>query len=69
MANKIREFRREAKMSQEKLSALSGLSRPFLSTVESGYAKPTIEKAIAIAKALGRTLDEVFTDEEDNEPT
>lgn len=60
--NRIREYRenQSQKMTQEELAEKAGISRAYLSTVETGSAAPTINVAKSIAKALGKTLDEVF---------
>ena len=61
MHNKIRERREELGMTQEDLARKAGISRPFLSTVETGAAVPTVAKAVDIAMALETTVDELFT--------
>ena len=61
MHNKIRERREALGMTQEELAKKAGISRPFLSTVETGAAVPTVAKAVDIAEALETTVDELFT--------
>lgn len=60
MKNNIARLRKEAGMTQDELAAKAGISRPYLSTVETGGASPTITVAGKIATALGATVDEVF---------
>lgn len=58
--NNIKRIREEQLISQTQLAKKAGLSRPYLSNIEGNIASPTIEKAAAIAAALGKTVDEVF---------
>jgi transcriptional regulator with XRE-family HTH domain len=48
----IREQRRASRLSLRKLSALAGISNPYLSQIERGLRKPSAEILQAIAKAL-----------------
>jgi transcriptional regulator with XRE-family HTH domain len=48
----IREQRRMAKISLRQLSALAGVSNPYLSQIERGMRKPSAEILQQIAKAL-----------------
>ena len=48
----IREQRRGARLSLRKLSALAGISNPYLSQIERGLRKPSAEILQAIAKGL-----------------
>lgn len=58
--NRVKELRRKSGLSQERLAKMAGISRPYLSHVESGLANPTVDKASSIAKALGQTVDDTF---------
>ena len=51
-------------MSQQELADAVGVSRQTISAIEKGDYNPTINLCIKICKALGRTLDELFWDEE-----
>ncbi len=59
MQNRIAKLRRELGLSQEQLASASGISRTFLSTVETGAATPTVATASAIAEALGVSLNDL----------
>jgi transcriptional regulator with XRE-family HTH domain len=48
----IREQRRSARLSLRNLSALSGISNPYLSQIERGLRKPSADILQQIAKAL-----------------
>ena len=56
--------RMEREMSQEELAAAVGVTRQTISMVESGKYNPTLKLCVAICRALGRTLDELFWEEE-----
>ena len=47
-------------MSQEELAAKCSVSRQTINAVEKGDYNPTINLCIAICRALGKTLDEIF---------
>ena len=50
-------------LSQEDLAIKCGVSRQTISAIEKGDYNPTINLCIAICKALGKTLDELFWEE------
>ena len=50
-------------LSQEYLANKCGVSRQTISAIEKGDYNPTINLCIAICKALGKTLDELFWEE------
>ena len=50
-------------LSQEELAIKCGVSRQTISAIEKGDYNPTINLCIAICKALGKTLDELFWEE------
>lgn len=47
-------------LSQEDLAKAVGVSRQTISAIEKGDYNPSINLCIAICKALGKTLDELF---------
>ena len=47
-------------LSQQELAERVGVSRQTISAIEKGDYNPTITLCIAICKALGKTLDELF---------
>lgn len=51
-------------MSQQQLADAVGVSRQTVNAIEKGDYNPTINLCIAICRALGRTLDELFWEEE-----
>lgn len=61
MGYRIKEVREEKRMSQEELSAKSGVSRRIISELETGIRTSTTTKTlVAIATALGTTVDSIF---------
>ena len=61
MKMRIREIREEKKMTQEELENKSGISRQTISAIENGKTKDVKSGTlIAIAEALGTTLDDIF---------
>lgn len=57
---KLKAARAAKDLSQEQLADLCGVSRQTISAIEKGDYNPTINLCIAICKALDRTLDELF---------
>ena len=52
-------------LSQDALAKQVGVARQTINAVENGDYNPTINLCVAICKALGKTLDELFWEEED----
>lgn len=50
-------------MSQQQLADAVDVSRQTVNAIEKGDYNPTINLCIAICRALGRTLDELFWEE------
>lgn len=50
----------EARLSQEALAKLIGVSRQTINMIERGEYNPTLQLCIKICKALNRTLDQLF---------
>ena len=61
---RIKAARAARDLSQEQLAKLCDVSRQTLSAIEQGDYNPTINLCIAICRALGKTLDELFWPEE-----
>ncbi|WP_079480881.1 helix-turn-helix transcriptional regulator [Halobacillus salinus] len=53
--------RKRLDLTQEQLAERVGLSRGYLSNVEKGNHNPSLETAKKLAKALNKTLDELFS--------
>ncbi len=61
--NPIRVWRKYRGMTQQQVAAKAGISKPYLSQLESGQRKGTMEVLIAIAKVLNVSLDDLVTSE------
>ena len=53
-------------LSQQELADLVGVSRQTINAIEKGDYNPTIRLCLAICHVLGKTLDELFWEEEAN---
>ena len=51
-------------LSQDELAKLCNVSRQTISAIEKGDYNPTINLCISICKALGKTLDELFWEDD-----
>ena len=61
---KLKSARAAKDMSQQDLATAVGVSRQTINAIEKGNYNPTIHLCIAICKALDRTLDELFWEDE-----
>ena len=62
---KLKAARAAKDLSQEQLAQLVGVTRQTIGMIEAGKYNPTLDLCIAICKALGKTLDELFWNEEE----
>ena len=61
MGYKIKEVREEKNMTQEELSARSGVSRTTISSLENGTSRSTTSKTLMrIARALEVPVEKIF---------
>lgn len=61
---KLKSARAALDLSQQQLAAKVGVSRQTINAIEKGDYNPTIKLCIAICRALGKSLDELFWEEE-----
>lgn len=61
---RMKAARIEKDMSQEDLAKKVGVTRQTIGLIELGKYNPTLSVCIAICKALDKTLDELFWDED-----
>ena len=67
---RLKSARAALDMSQQQLAEAVGVSRQTINTIEKGEYNPTIKLCRAICRALGKTLDDLFwEEEEENEET
>ena len=62
---KLKAARAGRDMSQQQLAEAVGVSRQTINAIEKGDYNPTIKLCLAICRALGCTLDELFWTEEE----
>ena len=68
MRNLKMKFRRiELDMSQTELAKRAGVTRQTIGMIESGEFNPSIKLCVAICRALGVTLNDLFWEDTDNE--
>lgn len=60
----VREYREKRQLSQESLSALSGLSRPYIGEIERGESNLSFTSLIAVAHGLGIAASEILREYE-----
>ena len=60
---RLKSARAALDMSQQQLAGAVGVSRQTINAIEKGDYNPTIKLCLAICKALGKTLDELFWEE------
>jgi putative molybdopterin biosynthesis protein len=56
----LRLARQARGFSQQQLAGMAGVSRQAVSAVEAGHSDPSLRVALAIARALGLTVEELF---------
>lgn len=64
---KLKAARAEKDMTQSDLAEAVGVSRQTIHAIEKGEYNPTIRLCRAICRALDKTLDELFWEEEEAE--
>ncbi len=60
MKNKVKITRMELLITQEQLAKKVGATRQTIGLIEKGAYNPSLHLCVAIAKELGKTLDELF---------
>ena len=63
----IKAARAQKDMTQKDLAQAVGVSRQTINAIEQGEYNPTIKLCRAICRALGKTLDELFWEDDINE--
>lgn len=64
---KIKAARAELDMTQKALAEAVGVSRQTMNAIEQGNYNPTIKLCRTICRVLGKTLDELFGEENNDE--
>lgn len=64
---KLKASRAAMDISQKDLADAVGVTRQTINAIESGDYNPSINLCIAICKKLGKTLDQIFWEDGNNE--
>ena len=64
---KMKFARIEKDISQIELAKRVGVTRQTIGMIEAGDYNPTLKLCIAICRELGKTLDDIFCEDEENE--
>ncbi|MBV7273113.1 helix-turn-helix transcriptional regulator [Clostridiaceae bacterium UIB06] len=60
MENRIKELRKQNKLTQEDLANLVNVTRQTINAIENNKYDPTLELAMNLAKCLGTSVEELF---------
>jgi putative transcriptional regulator len=64
---KMKSARASLDLSQEQLADIVGVTRQTIGMIEAGKFNPSLQLCIAICKALRKTLNDIFWEDDDNE--
>ena len=59
--NRLRELRAERDLTQAALAEMIGVSRKTINTIENGVFVPSTVLALKLARALGLTVEQLFS--------
>ncbi|WP_156232604.1 helix-turn-helix transcriptional regulator [Corynebacterium occultum] len=62
----VRKFRRWNELSQGELAERVSVSRQTIANIEKGNYSPSVHLALAICRELGKTVEEIFGEEQEN---
>lgn len=60
LKNRLKQVRKEKKISQTKLAEMVGVSRNTISSIETGQFNPTAKLALVLCIALDKKFEELF---------
>ena len=60
LKNRLKEVRKEKKLSQTELAEMVGVSRNTISSIETGQCNPTAKLALVLCIALDKKFEELF---------
>ncbi|AKV59422.1 helix-turn-helix transcriptional regulator [Corynebacterium riegelii] len=61
----VRKWRRWLELSQQELADRVGVSRQTIANIERGNYSPSVYLALDICRELGKTVEEIFGDDEE----
>lgn len=62
---KLKSARAAKDMSQKELAEAAGVTRQTINAIESGDYNPSIQLCVAICRILGKTLNDLFWEDEE----
>ncbi|KQU57579.1 helix-turn-helix transcriptional regulator [Rossellomorea marisflavi] len=65
MKTKVKEARMEKGMTQAELARRVNATRQTIGLIEKGSYNPSLQLCLAICKAVGKTLDELFWEDDE----
>ncbi len=60
LRNRLKEIRKEQKLSQDELARMVGVSRNTISSIETGQFSPTAKLALILCIALDKKFEDIF---------
>ncbi|KUO71342.1 MAG: Cro/Cl family transcriptional regulator [Desulfosporosinus sp. BRH_c37] len=63
---KLKSSRAAKDMSQKDLAEATGVTRQTINAIENGDYNPSVNLCIAICRVLGKTLDQIFWEDDEN---
>lgn len=65
MKNNLKKYRKSMGFTQEQVGNMAGITKSFVSYIESGGREISLRKAYAISSAVGESIESVFPDPND----
>nr|WP_037299774.1 helix-turn-helix transcriptional regulator [Ruminococcus flavefaciens] len=60
LRNRLKEIRKEQRLSQDELAQMVGVSRNTISSIETGQFSPTAKLALILCIALDKKFEDIF---------
>ncbi len=60
LRNRLKQIRKEQKLSQDELAKMVGVSRNTISSIETGQFSPTAKLALVLCIALDKKFEDIF---------
>ena len=60
LRNRLKEIRKEQRLSQDELAKMVGVSRNTISSIETGQFSPTAKLALVLCIALDKKFEDIF---------
>jgi putative transcriptional regulator len=64
---KLKSARAAKDMSQKDVAEAAGVTRQTINAIENGDYNPSVNLCVAICRVLGKTLDNIFWEDDSNE--